>query len=234
MHPTSPAKRSPAKTSPADASQARLAAEAAFSEPLPTPGPSTDGPVVVVKRIRVVPAGDEDAAGSGDDRPEQVVEARAPKVYRAEPTPRPGLPKGASDESRAPDSLDDSPGNSGDAGASEPVLHSKRRRRPRKHGDVTVIRPDHSEARQTTDPSAQVQNLPTPAAPTDGRAAEIFDSAIETLRRRTLEDCEVLAGKILKLERQAQALKQAEAAHAVRWIRQAVAEYGLTADDLGL
>ena len=79
-----------------------------------------------------------------------------------------------------------------------------------------------------------LQNPPTPAAPTDGRAAEIFDSDIETLRRRTLEDCEVLAGKILRLERQAQALEQAEAAHAVRWIRQAVADYGLTADDLGL
>lgn len=225
--------RSPAKTSPAEASQARLAAEAAFKEPLPTHGPSTDGPVVVVKRIRVVPGGDEEAAAS-DDRPGQVVEARAPKVYRAEPTWRPGLPKGASDESRAPDSLDDSPGNSGDPGASEPVLHSKRRRRPRKHGDVTVIRPDHSEARETTDRSSHLQNPPTPAAPTDGRAAEIFDSDIETLRRRTLEDCEVLAGKILRLERQAQALEQAEAAHAVRWIRQAVADYGLTADDLGL
>jgi hypothetical protein len=40
--------------------------------------------------------------------------------------------------------------------------------------------------------------------------------------------------RILKLERQAEAVKRVEVARAVRWIRQAVADYGLTADDLGL
>lgn len=55
-----------------------------------------------------------------------------------------------------------------------------------------------------------------------------------TLRRRAREDYARLMAKILKLERQAEAVKKAEAASAMRWIRRAVADHGLTADDLGL
>ena len=219
---------SPAKNSSADVSQARLAAEAAFTT-LPSPhDESTDAPVVLVKRNRTVAASSEDNVGTDAGR-EHVEEARAPRVYRIEPTLSPGLPNEVSDESRAAVS-----GNSGDAASSQSVFHSKRRHRPRKHGDVTVIRPDHANTLEGTDSSADRQRLSPRAAPEGSPAVGVFDLDIATLRRRTHEDYALLMARILKLERQAEAVKRVEVARAVRWIRQAVADYGLTADDLGL
>lgn len=48
------------------------------------------------------------------------------------------------------------------------------------------------------------------------------------------EQYERIKAEIRKLDRQIEAARQVEVGRAVRWIRQAIAEYGLEAKDLGL
>lgn len=54
------------------------------------------------------------------------------------------------------------------------------------------------------------------------------------LKRRALADLDAIRAEIRRLERQAEALRKAEAAEAVRWIRKEIAAYGFKASDLGL
>jgi hypothetical protein len=58
--------------------------------------------------------------------------------------------------------------------------------------------------------------------------ARLWDATAIGAQIRELEN------KIDRLKREAEAIRRREAAHAVRWIRETMALYGLTADDLGL
>jgi hypothetical protein len=80
-----------------------------------------------------------------------------------------------------------------------------RRRRHSKHGGVTIVRP---------------------APPTASELAERTRIAKVQYER--------LRAEILKLDRQIEAAREVEVGKAVRWIRMAMAEYGLEAKDLGL
>jgi hypothetical protein len=95
------------------------------------------------------------------------------------------------------------------AGGASP--RARRRRAPAAHrpSDVTIIRPASAEAAD--------------AAPDLSRAA-----MPELVQRLAL-----ITADIRKLEHEALEAKRAESARAVRWIKRAIAEYGLTAADLG-
>jgi hypothetical protein len=82
------------------------------------------------------------------------------------------------------------------------------------HGEVTIIRPP----------------APDPAPASDGGRVE----APVLIDRDAIARQEAVRVEIARLQRQAAVLKKAEAAKAVRWIRRAIAEHGLTAEDLGL
>ena len=80
-----------------------------------------------------------------------------------------------------------------------------RRRRHSKHGGVTIVRP---------------------APPS---ACELAERA-----RIAKVQYERLRAEISELDRQIAAAREVEVGKAVRWIREAIAEYGLRAEDLGL
>jgi hypothetical protein len=80
-----------------------------------------------------------------------------------------------------------------------------RRRRHIKHGSVTIVRPAPPSARELAE------------------RARIAKEQYERLR-----------AEISELDRQIEARRKAEVGEAVRWIREAIAEYGLGAKDLGL
>ena len=92
------------------------------------------------------------------------------------------------------------------------------RRRRVLHGEVKTIRPVR------TDFDTQLEG------PSDVDTAILDFGVGEEERRRYTR----LMNEIARLERQAKAAKKAEAAAAVSWIRKAIAEYGITADDLCL
>lgn len=87
----------------------------------------------------------------------------------------------------------------------EPTTASERRRRRRRHGEVTIIRPERPSANEFAE-----------------------------LRREAMVRHERLMVEIRKIDRQAEAMRKVEAAKVVRWIRQAIDDYGLDAKDLGL
>jgi hypothetical protein len=95
------------------------------------------------------------------------------------------------------------------AGGASP--RTRRRRAPAAHrpSDVTIIRPAPSEVA--------------------GTAPDLSRAAMPELVQRLA----LITAEIRKLEREALKAKRAEAARAVRWIKRAIADYGLTAADLG-
>lgn len=93
----------------------------------------------------------------------------------------------------------------GDVPGQDNGLVVSRRPRRSKHGGVTIIRPA----------------LPA--------ASELAEQT-----RMAKEQYERIKAEIRKLDRHIEAARQVEVGRAVRWIRQAIAEYGLEAKDLGL
>lgn len=169
------------------------------------PGAGASNVEVVVKRKRTLLTGD-DATVDGH-APAEAATVRAPRVFRVE-----GSLETASEQVEGPVMP---------KASEEPRPRKRRRRVP--HGEVTIIRPvaiDLSEIERPSDfgrPHEQSVAVPD------------FGVAPEDQRRYVK-----LLTEIARLERQAQAAKQAEAAAAVHWIRKAIAEYAIGADELGL
>jgi hypothetical protein len=107
----------------------------------------------------------------------------------------------------------------GDGDGDEPngSATPRRRRRSRvQRGEVTIIRP-------------------APAAsgrPSEDDAQDFLDFPFDA--RLALQGYRALMDQVEELQQQALAVKKAEAAEAVRWIKRAIAEYGLSASELGL
>jgi len=215
---------SPPKADPVDLSEARIAAEAMF-EQRTTPRELSVGPVVVVKRKRAIAASDDDDGDDGEGH-ERAEDIRLPKVYRIEHESRPTTPE----LSVAPATTEqafDAPGSvHGDVTLSRGVHQRIRRRRPRKHGTVTVIRP--AELGE----SSGSKETPSGASVPEG-GADQFALDIVALRQRTLAGLKSISAELQRLERKAEAVRKTEAARAVRWIRKAIAKYGLKSSDLG-
>jgi len=197
-----------------DPSRARLAAEAAFAK-RPVTSVSEAGPrVVVVKRKRAVvpdPAGHFIEA----EVPAPLAEARAPRVFRVD------APIVASDPAvEGAEQLVE--GASRDF--AEAAGPQKKRRRRTLHGEVTIVRP--------ADPQVPVES--EPAARRTLGPAQDFDLGIPTSDRDAPSRYQALIAEIDELKGRAEAAKSIEAARAVRWIKRAIATYGLSASDIGL
>ena len=216
--------RSSPKADSVDLSDARIAAEAMF-EKRSTPRELVGGPVVVVKRKRAIAASDDDDDEAGDDS-RQAENARLPRVYRIEHESSPTVPELS--VSPAGEQAFDAPGSGhGDATPSTGAHQSSRRRRTKKHGTVTVIRPaEFGESNES--------NETLSAASVPESAADQFAFDIVALRQRTLAGLKSISAELQSLERKAEAVRKSEAASAVRWIRKAIAKYGFKSSDLGL
>lgn len=217
--------RSSPKADPVDLSDARIAAEAMF-EKRSTPRELVGGPVVVVKRKRAIAASDDDDDEAGDDS-RQAENARLPRVYRIEHESSPTVPELS--VSPAGEQAFDAPGSGhGDATPSTGAHQSSRRRRTKKHGTVTVIRPaELCESSGGSNESPSAESVPQ-------SAADQFAFDIVALRQRTLAGLKSISAELQSLERKAEAVRKSEAASAVRWIRKAIAKYGFKSSDLGL
>ena len=215
--------RSSPKADPVDLSDARIAAEAMFEKR--TPRELVGGPVVVVKRKRAIAASDDDDGETGDD-PQQAENLRLPRVYRIEHESSPTTPELS--VASAGEQAFDAPGSGyGDVTPSTGVHQRNRRRRTKKHGTVTVIRP--AELGE----SSGSNETPSAASVPEG-ATDQFAFDIVALRQRTLAALKSISAELQSLERKAEAVRKTEAASAVRWIRKAIAKYGFKPSDLGL
>lgn len=203
-------------------SQARLAAEAAFLPPTPVVV-NDDGPVIVVKRKKAVVT---ECGYLPDENDEHAEESRAPKVYRVDHGPE-------SDASDADaDAEGEGEGEAAEAGGAghheeisvKPVAPLKRRRRVKRHGEVTIIRPPMPEGIGET-------VMPSTGEPV---FSEKSVQELAALKRRALADLARVQSAIQELERQAEAAWKVEVAQAVTWIRKSMAEYDLKLADLGL
>lgn len=177
-------------------SAARLAAESAFS--IVTTAPTIDdGPVVIVRRRKVVVDGDH--YDSHHDAGDQNEATRSPKVYRVESAPLEDGKESAAELGVA------NPSEDGASLDQDDRVSASRRRRHRKHGGVTIIRPP---------------------APTAMELAQ---------RTRTVEEqYERLREELQKLDLEIETARAVEVGKAVSWIRKAIAEYDLDGKDLGL
>lgn len=175
-------------------SSARLVAESAFSVAATTAPDTAGTTVVIVRRKKLAVDGDhDDSSHEGDEA------TRLPKVYRVDAR----SPEESDASAAERDGADNSRG--GASQGQDARVVGSRRRRHRKHGGVTIVRP---------------------APPT---ASELADRT-----RMAKEQYERLKDEIRKLDRQIEAAREVEVGKAVRWIREAMDEYGLDAKDLGL
>jgi hypothetical protein len=219
-----------------DSSQVRLAAEAAFT-PRPITLVANAGPqVVVIKRKKaIVPGGEGDPVKTEFQEP--MREARAPRVFRVDsPVVGSGPAVEVSEQPQPVGASPDFNASVGVAALQAPVVQIKRRRRRIPRGEVTIIRPAAPSVPATSDPPAsgqaemllqELKNLEPCFAAL--RAAQNFDFGIATPSRY-----QALKAEIKKLEHRAEAARKVEAARAARWIKRAIAAYGLRASDLGL
>lgn len=197
-----------------------MAAESAFLAHGSTAA-ADESPLVVVKRKRTVVT---DGNGLPESLPGHPGASRAPKVYRVEHGP-------------TPDTVDESREATGPTGSAEDasvqaVSSIKKRRRVRRHGEVTIIHPQPSDDPRDGTLAAGAQA--SAAAAAEPSYTNSFLEDITALERRALADRAAIQSEIRKLERQADAARKVEAAGAVRWIRKAIAEYKLASADLGL
>ena len=222
-------------------SQARLAAEAAFTQ-RPITFVANAGPqVVVIKRNKaIVPAGEGDPIKTEFHEP--MKEARTPRVFRVDsPIVGSGRAVKVSEQPQAVGASPDFNASVGVGALPAQVVQIKRRRRRIPRAEVTIIRPAAPSEPVTSDPPASrqaemlLQELkllePCFAAL---RAAQDFDFGIATSGRGAPSRYQALKAEIKKLEQRAEAARKLEAARAVQWIKRAIATYGLGARDLGL
>jgi hypothetical protein len=225
-----------------ESSQARLAAEAAFTQRPITLVANAGPQVVVVKRKKaIVPAGKGDPIETEFHEP--MKEARTPRVFRVD---SPVVGSGPAVEvSEQPPAVGASPDFNASVGVGAlpaQVVQIKRRRRRIPRAEVTIIRPAAPSGPVTSDPPAgrpaemlllQELRLLEPCFAAL-RAAQDFDFGIATSGRGAPSRYQALKAQIKKLEQRAEAARKAEAARAARWIKRAIAAYGLRASDLGL
>jgi hypothetical protein len=196
--------------------------------------------VVVVKRKKaIVPAGEGEPIEMEFQEP--MKEARTPRVFRVDsPIVRSGPAVEVSEQPEAVGASPDFNASVGVGALPAQVVQIKRRRRRIPRAEVTIIRPAAPSGPLTSDPPASrqaemlLQELkrlePCFAAL---RAAQDFDFGIATSGRGAPSRYQALkAGQ--KLEQRAEAARKVEAARAARWIKRAIAAYGLRASDLGL
>lgn len=194
---------------------AREAAEALFTRP----PQDRDVAVVVVKRRRLLT---EDASGQASSLSEAPQTSNAVKEHRVFRLASPALvdetaqsvlrsvPTAVSAE------LELQPLESGVA--------IPRRKRGRKHGAVTVIRPGPIS-----------ESKPIPVSGQENLVATVGQSASRpTLALQEQTSYERMLDQISQLKAEAEKVRARETEEAVRWIRQAIADYGLNAADLEL
>jgi len=246
---------------PSDAQQplsaARLALEAAFSS---TPASREDvpqtadakGPEVVIKRKKALASSSEAAAGTTScetDAPE-----RAPRIFRVETGISSAHGHAPALASAQPDVGppvfgDTAFGTAASAGASEPVpsIPTRRQRRRAAPAVVTFVasRDDKSSAAvagTAVEPEVEAAVLADRLAALEPefsaiRRAQSFDLESAGERRSSLATSSGLPALLAEIERLkmlAEAAREQEAAQAVKWIKKAMAKYGLTARDVGL
>lgn len=212
-------------------SAARQAAEAWFALRPPSSCEPADTPVTVRRKKPRIEAPSEGPPATVQD----CEERRAPKVFRIAPTAaEPTLPGGRAGPVGVPAAPAAMPERAGEMQGAPVPSSAPRRRRRHLHGEVSIIRPAQ---RSTVDDAAE--DSPTmeaePAAPLQAPLpARSARRRGQTDRTDTGPRYPALLARIGELEAEAQRLKALEAAQAVRWIRQAIKTYGLSAQDLGL
>ena len=206
-------------------SAARLAAKAFFSQ-APPASELASGEVSIVRRESRLPATEEASASIAHVRADAV---RIPTVHR--------LPFGSMESSPEPAAAVPATRASIDEQVHASVVPtSPRKKRRQLHGEVTIIRavqpqqvvPDETASSASTPakpaPRAHVRRIPSPPADrAHGLPLEVHAPRYPQL-----------LAKIRALEALAQAAKRREAIEAIRWIKQAIRTYGLSAQDLGL
>lgn len=220
----------PATTQASQMSPARLAAEAAFSaQPMPE-AQREESPVVVVKRPRAtestsVAGESKEAAGAIED------EARAPRTYRLESTAHQA--EAAADERDASGTLLETPSDG--VGPGSPQQLVQRKRRPRRHGAVRIIRPNSMESAEPAEVAASARAMPLRRTADEVQPLlNGFEFDVSAIRRRAESEHARVMASIDRLEQRAAGLRKKEAASALRWIKRAIADYGLSRADLGL
>lgn len=237
-------------------SSARMALEAVFVEARTPPSDprahdeartGAAMPAVVVKRKRAFAAPEAPGAGVTEPSPahQGAEDDRAPRVFRVDSAPVPISPP-------TPE-----PPVSASAAAAEvngvdveippiPVTAARRPRRRAAPVTVTTIAAPQPEPppEQATFPGEQ-----DPAGPLLERLAaldatfSLIQAACDfrvlkqpepSKRRRELRSYFALIAEIERLQGLAEAKREAEAAKAISWIRQAIEAYGLTRRDLGI
>jgi hypothetical protein len=221
-----------------DSSHARRVAEAAFAK-RPASSVSNAGPqVVVVKRRKPIVRLGVGDPGTADSK-EPMEPTRTPRVFRVDsPVAGSGPAVDLADPLSAPGASADSIGSVGVH--APPVAPTKRRRRTR-HGEVTIIHPDRPSVLTPTHPSVgrreeagiQGRQLRKPKF-TEPSSTQEFVFGIAPTGRGGPSRYQALRAEIERLHVQAEAVRKVEAAQAVRWIKRAIADYGLSASDLGL
>jgi hypothetical protein len=197
------------QTSPRDAENARLAFEALF-ETRPTVSEIADVEVVVRRRRS---ASADNSINGGDCEQGPAATVRAPRVFKIEKQQQsdgrvlrdPGL---QSETDEATSSVSD-------------LTRPGRRSRRRLNGDVTIIHPQ-----EVIGTSAEREVL----AAQKEDVSEVGMFGADPAERLQYER---LMAKIANLERQALAAKKREAGLAIRWIRKAIRDYGVGAQELG-
>ena len=215
----------PYETGLPEPSQARLTAEAAFSQGRTRHDGDTE-PVVVVKRQRTI-----DASANGapivTEASHPTGEVRASKVFRIESVAVAiGNAEDADNFNETNDGIS-TPAHPVEAGSSGARIPRKRRRA--QHGSVTVFHPQPTPVIKIASQKGK-QPLAGQASRRSEQHATAFDAS--TLKRGNLGQYEVVRAEIEKLERIAEKLKKGEAAKAVRWIRKVMADFGITEGDL--
>jgi hypothetical protein len=198
-----------------EVSKARLEAEAAFEQ---RPQRSRDKPVVVVKRKRSVGVSTETHTQSSASSTADV--SRTPRVFRVESVlvvddNTRGASKAAARPLGGPTALLD------EEASNTEVKSPKRHRRRDVHGKITIIRPERTTAFAAGGP--------------DRLPIEQESSVFSSLSRDSdlVARYDVVMAEIEALRRKAVELRKIESAGAVRWIKRAIADYDLTAEDLG-
>jgi hypothetical protein len=193
--------------------------------------------MVVVKRKKaIIPLGAGDPGNA--DSAEPMEPTRAPRVFRvdspivgsapaadvAEPLPVRGASADPNDSAGVP---------------APPVVPTKRRSRMR-HGEVTIIRPAGPNTPTVTDPLAGrggetgVQGTKSPKPDLrEPSGTQQFDLGLAVTGDGAPSRYRALRAEIEALRQRAEAVRKVEAAQAVGWIKRAIADYGLSARDLG-
>ena len=198
-------------------SPARQAAEAAFAQRRHA---SHEAPLVVVKRRRLIGKAMERDSSSA---PAEVMDdARRARVFRVDSV------LVVQDQQDSPSQAQpEDPNLPAVEGGESTRTSATRSRRRTPHGKVTIIRPELPHAMPRSTPQS-------PEAPSGSGGRRAGDPHPPILDVEAVARYEAVMADIEVLKRQAAKLKKAEAGRAVRWIRQAMADYGITLRDLGL